>query len=122
MPTHNYLMTTYEQSDAGMVAVEHYTANVTSGKHGTNVFTYEGAREFFVEVYDNTEDGIDLETAKAIADHAKDANIYWSDYRLCHWMFDFRVGDHWCEGLFHNNGLPEDAPSLWEHLHINVYT
>ena len=78
------------------------------------------ARTADVIVYDNTTDGIDFKTATAIATKAAYDPIYWSDDRMCHWMFDFKCEGHWCAGLFHNNGLPDDADEF-NPLHVNVY-
>lgn len=118
-----WTMTTYEQTDEGMVVTEHYKPHVTEGKHGTHVipFTSKYGEGFDVTVYDNTEDGIDEDTVRKIAEHASESTIWWSDDRLCNWMFDFKVRGHWCEGLFHNNGLPDEVESIWKHLHVNVY-
>ena len=118
-----WLMTTYEQADGGMVVMEHYTPDVTSGRHGSHLVEFHNplGYDYDVTVYDNTEDGITEEDAEAIAEEATNTNVYWSDDGLCHWMYDFKKCGHWGEGLFHNNGLPDDVPSIWKHLHINVY-
>lgn len=115
-----WTMTTFEQTDEGMVVTEHYTPHVTEGKRGTYDVPFNDS-ECFITVYDNTAAGIDAETAKAIAEHAWTSTIYWSDDRLCHWMFDFKVRGHWCEGLFPNNGRPADEQFCWNHIYINVY-
>ena len=86
-------------------------------KHGTALFGIDGAG---VRVYDNTNDGIGWVEGRQIAEKAARMPIYWSDDRLCHWMFDFQCFGHWVEGLFHNNGLPEDLDQF-EPLHVNVY-
>ena len=98
-----------------------------TSKHGEHRFpfhldgeNYFGCSRFEVIVYDNTDDGIDDQTACRIAYEAANKPIYWSDDRLCHWMYDFKVDGHWCEGLFHNNGLDERLKQF-EQLHINVY-
>ena len=73
-----------------------------------------------VVVFDNTEHGIAEAEALEIAESAVRNVIYWSDDRLCHWMFDRKAAGHWYEGLFHNNGLPDE---IWDFdpLHVNVY-
>lgn len=77
------------------------------------------ARTADVIVHDRTADGIDHKTATIIATRAAYEPIYWSDDRLCHWMFDFKCEGHWCAGLFHNNGLPDDVDEF-NPLHISV--
>ena len=118
-----WVMTTYEQTDDGWVVTEHHAPNVTSGKHGTHVVEFHNqlGYDYDVTVYDNSEHGLDADEVQAVAEQAANSNVSWSDDRLCHWMFDFKVCGHWCDGLFHNNGLPDEVPSLWKHLHVNVY-
>jgi len=31
--------------------------------------------------------------------------IYWSDDRLCHWFFDFKINDVWISQVYINNEL-----------------
>jgi hypothetical protein len=69
-------------------------------------------------VHDST-DSIDFKTAERIAHEAAYRPIYWSDDRLCHWMFDFKCEGHWCAALFHNNGL-DDELDEFNPLHIKV--
>ena len=57
--------------------------------------------------------------ANKIAEVAAYKPIYWSDDRMCHWMFDFKVGEHWCAALFNNNGLI-DEPNEFRPLRIRV--
>lgn len=94
---------------------------ITEGKHGTYVIKPCKDSDYDVTVYDNTEDGINEAIANEIAYVASRKPIYWSDDRLCHWIFDFKCCGHWCEGLFHNNGLPNEVESLVMHMHVNVY-
>ncbi len=101
--------------------VTEYDNEFRGAKHGTYVFSYEGDREYYIWVHDNTEDGITEEEAQIIADLADAQPIYWSDYRLCHWMGDFPYLDHWVEGLFPNNGLHPDDEFTYQLLQVNVY-
>lgn len=78
------------------------------------------ARAATVIVHDNTEEGITFEQAERIATVAAYRPIYWSDDRMCHWMFDFKSEGHWCAALFHNNGLPDEL-NEFDPLHVNVY-
>ena len=79
----------------------------------------ETARETFtinrrgapeIVVYDNTPDGLSAAQACEVARRACDALefVFWSDDRLCNWCFDFPAAGHWCSGLFHNNGCPDE--------------
>lgn len=63
---------------------------------------------------------LDDDTALEIATMAAQEPIFWSDDRLCHWMFDFKAAGHWVEGLFHNNGLPDEL-NEFNPLHVRVY-
>lgn len=115
--------TTYEKRGDEIVAVEHFKADIATGKHGAYRVVVEELRpdggDCKVTVYDNTDSGIDLRCLMDVAEQAMCSKVYWSDDRLCHWMFDFSSCGHWCEGLFHNNGLPDEIDQ-WESLHINI--
>lgn len=76
------------------------------------------ARTATIVVHDST-DSIDFKTAAKIAYEAACRPIYWSDDRLCHWMFDFKCEEHWCTALFHNNGLADELDEF-NPLHIKV--
>lgn len=89
--------------------------------HGTHVFRFEGTHECFVWVHDNTRCGLVEGEAAAIADLASKAPIYWSDFRCCHWMYNFQCCGHWVEGLFPNNGLHPDNAFTFKLLQVNVY-
>ena len=121
----SWLMTTYGVD--GSVTIIERPEGMPKGRHGEHTFpfyldgyNYFGHSHFDVKVYDNTERGIDSQTACRIANEAVGKDIYWSDDRLCHWMYDFECDGHWCEGLFHNNGLDDGIPEF-NPLHINVY-
>ena len=77
--------------------------------------------EVYVWVHDNTENGITEDEAREIANEAVKRPIYWSDFRMCHWMLDFQCAGHWVEGLFPNNGLPDDDMFLMQLLRLNVH-
>lgn len=122
----SWVMSAYDPESATKIEV-HKPDGAPRGRWGEHRFpfyldgtNYFGYSHFDVIVYDNTKDGIDSHTACTIANEAINKNIYWSDDRVCHWMFDFQVDGHWCEGLFHNNGLDERIPEF-STLHINVY-
>lgn len=102
--------------------VTEYDNEFHGAKNGTYTFAYDdGDREYYVWVHDNVDGGITEEEAEAIADEAITRPIYWSDYRLCHWMYVFECEGHWIEGLFPNNGLHPDSEWTGRLLQVNVY-
>lgn len=40
---------------------------------------------------------VDAQTLAKIAEHAAYARIFWSDGRMCHWIYDFCVDGWWVE-------------------------
>jgi len=49
-----------------------------------------------------------------IKEEIQKRQIWWSDDRLCHWFFDFKVGDVWVSVKHINNELTECVVDLWE--------
>lgn len=37
----------------------------------------------------------------------KNQPIYWSDGKMCHWFFDFKIDGKWISSKFINNDLNE---------------
>lgn len=123
-----WVMTTYRQDEAGVWhATEYVKDGATTAKHGAFTWPVEGENAFKpghgleVKIYDNTENGLcDFECTE-IAQAAVQKPIYWSDDRVCHWMFDFKCAGYWCAGLFFGNGLEEvEGVDQFAPLHINV--
>ena len=120
-----WVMTTYEQTPNGWQAVEYVKDDATNAKHGA--FTVDlGGENWFssgtckVKVYDDTNGGINDAELLEIAHEVAITPIFWSDGRLCHWFYDFECAGHWVEGLFHNNGLPDEVDQ-WQPVHVRVY-
>lgn len=106
--------------------VEFHTPDHPNGKHGNYEFhikylhdkygkLVEVDKPIHVVVHDNSREGVDNETVKKIAETACIKPIYWSDYRLCYWMYDFNIWNHWCEMI----DVPDEHH--WDCLHINIY-
>lgn len=101
--------------------------DVLNGKHGNYGFHIkettceDGSRvEFedpiFVMVHDNSRDGLTPEELRKVAEASIHKPIYWNDIECFHWMFDFKVWDHWCEMV--HEGLTGE--SIHDCMHINV--
>ena len=112
--------------DGTVERVEYHSPDHPDGKHGNYGFHIKGIRAadgdwvdfddpVFVMVHDNSKDGLSDEELRKIAEESLRKPIYWSDDRLCYWMYDFNVWDHWCEMV----DVPDE--SHYECLHINVY-
>ena len=88
-------------------------------KHGTHMREIYGVG---FRVIDNTEAGLTAEEVDQIVDKAKDEAIYWNDVDCYHWMFDFKVGSHWCEGLFGEDVMEQfSQENPFDTLNVNVY-
>ena len=78
--------------------------------------------ECFVVIHDNTEHGLSVDERHRIAIASANQMIYWNDIDCYHWMFDFKVGEHWCEALFGEDVMAQfhqDNP--FDVLNVNVY-
>lgn len=88
-------------------------------KYGLHVFERYGVK---FRIIDNARRPLSIEEAKAIADYAANEPIYWNDCDCYYWMFDFKVGDHWCEGLFREDVMEQfGQENPYDTLNINVY-
>lgn len=122
-----WTMTTFEMADDGSLLItEHNTPDNPHGKHGDYGFHIKGVhndkgewidydKPVFVMVHDNTDGGLTDFELKRVAEAATTKTVYWSDGRLCYWMFDFKMWDHWCEML----DVPDEP--YYECMHISVY-
>lgn len=115
-------MTVYGQDGDGWEATVFETPAITGGRHGQRRITDKDWYGLDVIVYDNTEDGMSEDEFVEVARKAWECPIFWSDDRLCHWLWDRDVTGEGrrFEGLFHGNGLP-DGLNEFKPLHVNVF-